>query len=126
MVALVQELRRKAAFCRRAASISTSGRTDRILLALAEQLEREAALRERQLQDGTPTASQIRPARNLRIIAGRKARPLTILKEDYTCIFQRSLDRSQIRSLQTRNPIDALSPLNCRVAHAGSLGKRGR
>jgi len=53
MVALVQELRRKAAFCRRAASISTSGRTDRILLALAERLEREAALRERQLQDGT-------------------------------------------------------------------------
>ena len=55
MVALVQELRRKAAFCRRAASISTSGsgRTDRILLALAERLERGAALRERQLQDGT-------------------------------------------------------------------------
>jgi len=55
MVALVQELRRKAALCRRAASISTSGsgRTDRILLALAERLEREAALRERQLQDGT-------------------------------------------------------------------------
>ena len=65
MVALVQELRRKAAFCRRAASISTSGsgRTDRILLELAEQLEREATrveqlereatLRERQLQDGT-------------------------------------------------------------------------
>jgi hypothetical protein len=55
MVALVQELWRKAALCRRAASISTSGsgRTDRILLALAEQLEREAALRERQLHDGT-------------------------------------------------------------------------
>ena len=55
MVALVQELRRKAALCRRAASISTSGsgRTDRILLALAEQLEREVALRERQLHDGT-------------------------------------------------------------------------
>jgi hypothetical protein len=55
MVALVQELWRKAALCRRAASISTSGsgRTDRILLALAEQLEREAALQERQLHDGT-------------------------------------------------------------------------
>jgi hypothetical protein len=55
MVALVQELRRKAALCRRAASISTSGsgRTDRILLALAEQLEREGALRGRQLHDGT-------------------------------------------------------------------------
>ena len=47
MVALVQELRIKAALCRRAASSSTSGsgRADRILLALAEQLEREAALR---------------------------------------------------------------------------------
>ena len=66
MVALVRELRRKAALCRRAASISTSGsgRTDPILLALAEQLEREVALveqlveheaaafRERQSQDG--------------------------------------------------------------------------
>jgi hypothetical protein len=64
MVALVRELRRKAALCRRAASISTSGsgRTDRILLGLAEQLEHEAALRERQLQDGIlpPTRSDQR------------------------------------------------------------------
>ena len=46
MIALIRELRRKAALCRRAASISTSGsgRTDPILLALAEQLEREVAL----------------------------------------------------------------------------------
>jgi len=53
MVALVRELRRKAALCRRAASISTSGsgKTDRILLALAAQLEGEAALQEQQLQD---------------------------------------------------------------------------
>src|SRR5262249_574546 len=53
MPPLVRELRRKAALCRRAASISTSGsgKPDRILLALAEQLERETALRERQLQD---------------------------------------------------------------------------
>jgi hypothetical protein len=52
MVAQVRELRRKAALCRRAASIPTSGsgNADRILLALAEQLEHDAALRERQLQ----------------------------------------------------------------------------
>jgi hypothetical protein len=54
MVALVGELRRKAALCRQAVSISTSGsgRTDHILLELADQLEREAALRERELHDG--------------------------------------------------------------------------
>jgi hypothetical protein len=52
MVAQVREFRSKAALCRRAASIPTSGsgNADRILLALAEQLERDAALRERQLQ----------------------------------------------------------------------------
>lgn len=52
MVAQVREFRRKAALCRRAASIPTSGagNADRILLALAEQLERDATLRERQLQ----------------------------------------------------------------------------
>jgi hypothetical protein len=52
MVAQVREFRRKAELCRRAASIPTSGsgNADRILLALAEQLERDAALRERQLQ----------------------------------------------------------------------------
>src|SRR5271165_3050826 len=55
MPAQVRELRRKAALCRRAASVPTSGsgNADRILLALAEQLERDAALRERRLQDGT-------------------------------------------------------------------------
>jgi hypothetical protein len=53
MVAQVRELRRKAALCRRAASIPTSGsgNADRILVALAEQLEHDAAaLREQQLQ----------------------------------------------------------------------------
>jgi hypothetical protein len=52
MPAQVRELRRKAALCRRAASVPTSGsgNADRILLALAEQLERDAALRERQIQ----------------------------------------------------------------------------
>jgi hypothetical protein len=45
-----KELRRKAALCRRAASVPTTGSTnaDRILLELAEQLEREAELREQQ------------------------------------------------------------------------------
>jgi hypothetical protein len=53
MPARVQELRRKAALCRRAAGIPTSGsgNADRILLALAEQLEHDAALRERRLQE---------------------------------------------------------------------------
>jgi hypothetical protein len=39
-----RELRRKAALCRRAAGIRTEGgsRTDRRLLELAEELEREA------------------------------------------------------------------------------------
>jgi hypothetical protein len=43
---LVRELRKKAALCRRAASISTlgAGKTDYIPLELAEQLEREVAL----------------------------------------------------------------------------------
>ena len=52
MVMQVQELRRKAALCRRAASVPTSGsgEASRILLALAEQFEHEAAIRERQLQ----------------------------------------------------------------------------
>jgi hypothetical protein len=52
MVAQVRELRRKAALYRRAASIPTSGsaNADRILVGLAEQLERDAALREQQLQ----------------------------------------------------------------------------
>jgi hypothetical protein len=49
MVDQIQELRRKAALCRRAASIPTSGSggTDRILLVLAEQLEHEAVELER-------------------------------------------------------------------------------
>ena len=52
MVARVQELRRKAALCRRAASIPTSGsgNADRILLGLAERLERDAVLREQELR----------------------------------------------------------------------------
>jgi hypothetical protein len=52
MVAEVRELRSKAALCRRAASIPTSGSAsaDRILLGLAEQLERDAALLEQQSQ----------------------------------------------------------------------------
>jgi len=45
-----RELRRKAALCRRAASVPTAGSTnaDLILLELAEQFEREADLREQQ------------------------------------------------------------------------------
>jgi hypothetical protein len=45
-----QELRRRAALCRRAANVPTSGSSnaDRILLELAEQLEREADHRELQ------------------------------------------------------------------------------
>ena len=41
---LAREMRRKAALCRRAAAIPTKGgkRTDRRLVALAEELEREA------------------------------------------------------------------------------------
>ena len=64
MVAQVREFRRKAALCRRAASIPTSGsgNADRILLALAEQLERDAALREGQLQkDGSDPPLNKRP-----------------------------------------------------------------
>jgi len=55
MVVHVRELRRKAALCRRAAGIPTSGSSnaDRILLALAEQLEHDALLQERQLQGDT-------------------------------------------------------------------------
>jgi hypothetical protein len=55
----VQELRRKAALCRRAAIVPTSGsgEADRILLALAEQLEHEAAIRERQLQGNGAASS---------------------------------------------------------------------
>jgi hypothetical protein len=52
MVAQVRDLRRMAALYRRAATIPTSGSSnaDRLLLVLAEQLEHDAALRERQLQ----------------------------------------------------------------------------
>jgi len=52
MVAQVRELRRKAALCRRAAAVPTSGsgNADRILETLAERLEREAALLERVLE----------------------------------------------------------------------------
>jgi hypothetical protein len=63
MVAQMRELRKKAALCRRAASIPTSGsgNADRILMALAEQLEHDAALCERQLQKDDPTAPNKRP-----------------------------------------------------------------
>jgi len=51
MVRQVLELRRTAALCRRAAAIPTSGAqsVDRILVALAEQLERDALSREQQV-----------------------------------------------------------------------------
>ena len=51
MVKQVLELRRTAALCRRAAAIPTSGAqsVDRILVALAEQLERDALSREQQV-----------------------------------------------------------------------------
>jgi len=65
MVAHVRELRRKAVHCRRAARIPTSGSAsaDRILLTLAEQLEHDAALRERQLHgDATDGPLDMRPA----------------------------------------------------------------
>jgi hypothetical protein len=54
MKASAKELRRKAALCRRAASVPTTGSTnaDRILLELAEQLEHEAELREQQSKTG--------------------------------------------------------------------------
>ena len=53
MLTRARELRRKAALCRRVARIPTSGSgsADRILMTLAEQLEHEAALRERQLRE---------------------------------------------------------------------------
>ena len=48
MVTRVRELRRKAALCRRAAAVPTSGsgNADRILVTLAERLERDAVLLE--------------------------------------------------------------------------------
>ena len=54
MPAKVRELRRKAALCRRAAAVPTSGAqsVDRILVALAERLERDALSREQQLLAG--------------------------------------------------------------------------
>jgi len=47
-VAGAQELRRKAALARQAASVPTSGsgRVDRVLVLLAEQLERDASILE--------------------------------------------------------------------------------
>ena len=49
----VAQLRQKAALCRRAASVPTEGshRTDRLLIKLAEELEREAAALERSQED---------------------------------------------------------------------------
>ena len=61
---LVRELRKKAALCRRVASISTSGagKTDHILLELAEQLEREVALATRLVEyEAAALAVQKRP-----------------------------------------------------------------
>jgi hypothetical protein len=54
MVIQAKELRKKAALCRRAASIPTSGsgNADRILLAMAEELERDATLLEQDSKDG--------------------------------------------------------------------------
>jgi hypothetical protein len=59
-----RELRRKAALCRRAANIPTSGSgsADRILMVLAEQLERDAVLLER---DRGATAQAVAPALDL-------------------------------------------------------------
>jgi hypothetical protein len=56
MDAQVQELSRKAQLCRRAARIPGSGswNTDRILVVLADRLERDAALQERLSQEGAP------------------------------------------------------------------------
>ena len=52
-VAKAAQLRRKAALCRRAASIPTEGssQTNRLLLDLAERLEREAAALEKKDTD---------------------------------------------------------------------------
>jgi hypothetical protein len=49
------QLRQKAALYRRAASVPTEGshRTDRLLIELAEQLEREAAALEKAEKDDT-------------------------------------------------------------------------
>jgi hypothetical protein len=49
-VARARELRRKAALARRAASVPTSGSADidRVLVLLAEQLERDASILERE------------------------------------------------------------------------------
>jgi hypothetical protein len=51
----VEELRKRADICRRAASVSTSGgaNVDRILVALAERFELEIDILERQLQAET-------------------------------------------------------------------------
>ena len=51
MVRQVLELRRTAALCRRAAAVPTSGAqsVDRILVVLAEQLERDALSREQKV-----------------------------------------------------------------------------
>ena len=51
-----EELRRKAALCRRAAQIATEGgtRADRILLQLAERLDRQATELEEAVGPGAP------------------------------------------------------------------------
>lgn len=60
-----QELRQRAALCRRAASIPTSGsaHADHILVLLAEQLERDASLLEKQSRsDSSEPLPYIDPA----------------------------------------------------------------
>ena len=56
----VEELRRQALLCRRAARIPTSGAAllDKILVALAEQLERDAATLEQESADDPPPTEQ--------------------------------------------------------------------
>jgi len=56
----MKELRRQALLCRRAARIPTSGAAllDKILVALAEQLERDAATLEQESADDPPPTEQ--------------------------------------------------------------------
>jgi hypothetical protein len=54
MVGRAKELRRQAALARQAASVPTSGsgRVDRLLVVLADQLERDASTLEQDRQEG--------------------------------------------------------------------------
>jgi hypothetical protein len=62
MMTQAQELRQKAALCRRAASTPTSGsaHADYILVLLAEQIERDALLLEKQPQAVTRSTQDSR------------------------------------------------------------------